>query len=331
MQIIEKENEANKNPFSDNKEIKNDLKDKMVNEDLKEEVKLHPDIVLIEKESVPTKENSNTNELESLEDTDEDNIEVIIEKLNECKNNYHKRMAKENKINNQLMEIEKRKRMEEEESIKLIKEMQKDEEEELKRRQEIDEESLKLIKAMEEEEKADQEERRRQGEEDNATNCEICLDKIDITDLLPLDRCGHLYHPKCLRRYFETEINARHFPLTCPTCKSEVSSLDMKDILPPNLLKKWDEYSFKKIIDSNPQDYSYCPTPDCPYVFVLDEGEDSNDFTCPQCAKHYCLNCHCEFHYGKSCAEYRVSNNFLVITYITIRKKIRNSLQLSEE
>lgn len=75
---------------------------------------------------------------------------------------------------------------------------------------------------------------------------------------------------------------------------------------------KWDEYTFKKVIESNPDDFSYCPTPDCPYVFVWEAGKDTNDYTCPQCQQHYCLNCRCVYHMGQSCKEYQINAKYTV-------------------
>ncbi len=48
--------------------------------------------------------------------------------------------------------------------------------------------------------------------------------------------------------------------------------------------------------------YSWCPTADCKYVFIIDPG--NLDFTCAVCKKRYCLSCKVEYHNGQSCKEY---------------------------
>eukprot|EP00826_Nyctotherus_ovalis_P003061 TRINITY_DN10614_c0_g1_i5.p1 TRINITY_DN10614_c0_g1~~TRINITY_DN10614_c0_g1_i5.p1 ORF type:complete len:322 (+),score=57.50 TRINITY_DN10614_c0_g1_i5:487-1452(+) len=180
-----------------------------------------------------------------------------------------------------------------------------------RRRKKEEEETIRFINEMQEQEEAEREIRRQRVEEGNPTNCDICLEKIEAKDLLPLDRCGHLFHPACLRQYFETEIGFRRLPLVCPLCRIEVSVMDIKDFLTADGQAKWEEYTFKKAVESNPDNFSFCPTPDCSYVFVWDPS-DTSDFTCPTCAKRYCLNCRCAFHTDQSCKEYQISSKFTV-------------------
>jgi len=54
---------------------------------------------------------------------------------------------------------------------------------------------------------------------------------------------------------------------------------------------------------------SWCPTPDCKYVFAYDEKEDEGFFHCPMCKKQYCLKCRVAFHKDMTCKEYQISNN----------------------
>lgn len=182
-----------------------------------------------------------------------------------------------------------------------------------KKRKEEEDETIRLIKAIQMEEEMEREKRRQAEEEKNLSNCDICLEKIEAKDLMPLDRCGHLYHPSCIGKYFEVQIESRCLPLVCPLCEIEVTLLDVKEFLNSTSQKKWEEYSFRKVIDSNPDNFSYCPTPDCSYVFVWDQKNDTSEFRCPQCNKHYCLNCRCVYHVGQTCKEYQISANFSVI------------------
>ena len=181
---------------------------------------------------------------------------------------------------------------------------------ELRKKRE-EEDSLKLINEMKEQDDLEIELRRRKAEESNPSNCDICLEQIAAKDLLPLDTCGHLFHPICLRTHFQNEIETRRLPLICPICRVEVTAMDVKDFLTPALQAKWEEYTFKKVVESNPEDFSFCPTPDCSYVFVWSQN-DTSDFTCPICKKHYCLNCRCAYHDGQTCKEYQISSKFTV-------------------
>ena len=56
-------------------------------------------------------------------------------------------------------------------------------------------------------------------------------------------------------------------------------------------------------------DASWCPTPDCKYAFIYDPENDSKEFNCPRCSKHYCLKCRVEWHTDLSCEEYEESKD----------------------
>eukprot|EP01022_Parablepharisma_sp_SALTPOND_P030553 TRINITY_DN765_c0_g1_i1.p1 TRINITY_DN765_c0_g1~~TRINITY_DN765_c0_g1_i1.p1 ORF type:complete len:335 (+),score=32.50 TRINITY_DN765_c0_g1_i1:1689-2693(+) len=180
-------------------------------------------------------------------------------------------------------------------------------EEEKQKQEQMEQESLQYAKKLEAEERAELERKRQMEEEKNKAKCEICLDDIADSELLPLDSCGHIYHPECITRYIKTKIGERGYPIKCPNpkCKKDISMLDLNEFLEEEELKKFIDYSFKIAVEGNPADFSFCPTPDCQYIFVWEKGVDSNDFECPVCNKRYCLNCRCNYHVGKTCAQYR--------------------------
>ena len=68
------------------------------------------------------------------------------------------------------------------------------------------EESMKLIIALQEQEEREAEKRRLEIEKVTGPDCSICMEKIMSQDYLPLDRCGHLYHPRCIREYLKNEV-----------------------------------------------------------------------------------------------------------------------------
>ncbi len=184
-----------------------------------------------------------------------------------------------------------------------------------------DEKSLELIKKLQEEEKKELEEVRRKRDSENLdkAECKICMDRIEPTEYNPLEPCGHLFHMKCLRKYVETQMDARTFPILCPLpeCKSDIDTTYIKELLEEDTFKLFDQYSFKSFVEGKTDEYSCCPTPDCSYVFVWLSKEDSNDFTCPKCKKRYCLNCKCLFHKGMTCKEYEVNNKHTVRVHET--------------
>jgi len=141
--------------------------------------------------------------------------------------------------------------------------------------------------------------------------CQICLVAIGESDLLPLDACGHLFHPPCILQHLELCITESKFPIMCPYrgCGQEISILDIKERLSEEMAEKFEEFSFKHFVGLNKSDLFCCPTPDCKYVFQFACEEE---FTCPVCQKHYCLRCQVDFHEGMTCEQYRKVNSHLV-------------------
>jgi hypothetical protein len=133
-------------------------------------------------------------------------------------------------------------------------------------------------------------------------DCQICYDTIGVGDYLPLDGCGHMFHPTCIVEHLENEINQRRFPLLCPfgNCKKEIRDMDLQDRLSPEMYAKYQEFCFNA-------ELSCCPTPDCKYVFIWTQ-EDPH-FQCPSCNKHYCLKCRCDWHKDLTCEENKKLTN----------------------
>jgi len=172
--------------------------------------------------------------------------------------------------------------------------------------------NMELIKKLEEEDKKQVELSRKLKEDENLEKavCMICFDKIDPTQYNPLEPCGHLFHAPCFKAYVDNKISSREFPIFCPIleCKAEIDGSFIKEIIESSEFEKFDQYSFKFLVERNSEEYSCCPTPDCSYVFVWVAKEDSNDFTCPKCKKRYCLNCRVAYHTGMTCKEYEINN-----------------------
>jgi len=172
---------------------------------------------------------------------------------------------------------------------------------------------MELIKQLQEEEnKMNQELDDRKKKEDDVMNeimCSICLGGLIDEDFIPLEACEHMFHTNCFSEYLKSEINSRHFPIKCPSnCGQEVSQVDMVQVLDQDLVDKFYDYSLQKYVSTHADEISCCPTPNCTYAFVQDEGEDDNVLTCPLCKKKYCLNCRVDFHKGMTCKEYQINN-----------------------
>lgn len=128
-------------------------------------------------------------------------------------------------------------------------------------------------------------------------------ERREKSKIFPLQACEHVFHGKCLRKYFQTQIDNRQFPLKCPEhkCKKDVMSYDIKELLPRDLLDKYYFNTFSLAADAQ-KDISWCPTADCSFAFVFEEGD--TELQCPTCKNHYCLDCRVQFHNGQTCKEY---------------------------
>jgi len=83
---------------------------------------------------------------------------------------------------------------------------------------------------------------------------------------------------------------------------------DLEGLVSKDDLSKYREFSLKNYLDLHSEEVSWCPTADCPFVFINEEK--ITDFTCPVCKERYCFNCMVKYHDGQTCAEYKINNKF---------------------
>jgi ariadne-1 len=135
--------------------------------------------------------------------------------------------------------------------------------------------------------------------------CKICMDPIPKAELLPLENCGDVLHKACMAQYLNVLINDRKFPLVCPLpeCRREINVTDITERLEPADFARFTEFSFNDFVQTNMQDMTCCPTPNCSYVFS--KQCPITMFVCPSCEHVYCLECKCSYHKGESCEQYQ--------------------------
>jgi hypothetical protein len=64
---------------------------------------------------------------------------------------------------------------------------------------------------------------------------------------------------------------------------------------------------FSSYIQSNPQKFKYCTTPDCTQIYQCDTGKQFHK--CPSCFSEICSSCNEEAHEGMTCEERRIQSN----------------------
>lgn len=159
------------------------------------------------------------------------------------------------------------------------------------------------------------------------TICPICYDK----PTLPIELgCGHNYCLSCFRHYLVSVPETKTFPLFCMgdegNCKTPIPIPTLRKHLTQLQFDRLVEIAFFTYIEKNPNKIRYCPTPDCPQVYMCSSsGKDiatdkkrdkemelrgetihSQFQQCPSCLMSICTSCHDEAHAGITCAEMRL-------------------------
>jgi IBR domain, a half RING-finger domain/Zinc finger, C3HC4 type (RING finger) len=135
--------------------------------------------------------------------------------------------------------------------------------------------------------------------------CPICFDDVENSFRLA---CGHACCNGCLRHFLTTAYNTKLFPLSCigndGTCGRLISIPTIEIFLLPAQANTLLDLSFQDYLDRHPQEFKYCPTPDCPQIYRLEEGKGV--VHCPSCFGTCCVSCHGEDHEGFSCEEWKL-------------------------
>lgn len=152
---------------------------------------------------------------------------------------------------------------------------------------------------------------RRNKSKDKAEPCPVCLDfLIDSVTF----QCGHQVCRGCLRRYLEIAGDHKMFPLRClgngGTCEELLPLNVCRKLTSKELFHSLLESSFGAFVQSRPDEYFYCPTPDCPQVYRL-VGPAGSVLQCPECLICICTSCHKEQHEGEQCTEISEENDRL--------------------
>jgi len=164
--------------------------------------------------------------------------------------------------------------------------------------EEEEELSMKLIQQLQKEEQLAEE--RRQGK----ANCQVCLENLYSRAFKPIEKCTHVFHEDCIVQYLKTKIDQKGLPIKCPSqdCDNNITLADVVDLLGHDYQEKYVAYSIECFVDSKPQEVGCCPTANCPYAFLSQES--GTEFSCPVCKRMYCLNCQMEMHEGITCELY---------------------------
>lgn len=138
------------------------------------------------------------------------------------------------------------------------------------------------------------------------SDCVVCLCQPEDPILL---HCGHQYCKSCFSQYVASAAESRTLPLVCVgnECKSNIplSMITLHASLPDQ--DALFHTAFQAHVASHPDQYRYCPTPDCQYIYRV--GPPDAGVQCRLCLTHICTHCHVEQHEGISCEDYLASHD----------------------
>ena len=168
-----------------------------------------------------------------------------------------------------------------------------------------------LAKQIEEEEKILFQIQANKDAQKQIKKCEICLEDfslLDNTNYFLNYNC--VIHNKCFDEMVKSAVESNNLPIKCPNCGTDIHPNFIEDSISnanPQLINKYDKFSWNNFLQKNRDEYSSCPTPGCEYMFFFEPGEIN--FLCPWCSKNYCLNCKDEWHRGMTCKQYKDSRD----------------------
>ena len=148
----------------------------------------------------------------------------------------------------------------------------------------------------------------RVSDSDTQTICPACF--TEVIDPISLT-CGHVFCTECLQLFLRSACSDFKL-LCCPAVQSDVKTMcDTRVTFPVirRLLNSSEEgallrTSFLSYVASHPNEYQFCPSPDCEMVYPS-TGAGGTVIQCPSCLLRICSSCHVEVHEGLSCPEYQ--------------------------
>jgi hypothetical protein len=139
--------------------------------------------------------------------------------------------------------------------------------------------------------------------------CPICFCEAES----PIQTsCKHTYCLECFEACCKSAASTSKvkFQIKCQgdegTCATVFNLPELKDRLSSSVFETVLKSSFEEYIHRHPEDFHYCPTPDCGYIYRCTTalGSKSPAYTCPNCFEPLCTSCRAR-HGNYTCVEYK--------------------------
>jgi len=186
-----------------------------------------------------------------------------------------------------LIQIQKKREQERkqtEETEALIKQLQKNDEKNLKEHNQL--------KAMHE-----------------LFSCPICTEECDREFIFQLTSCSHKFCRSCMRAAVCADLEQQKLPIRCASCVGEnkktlLTQAEILSVLVPNEQKHYHKVEFE--LTATREGIAKCPKPNCTGYIVVEEGLLA---ICPisTCQYKWCKKCNVpwdEDHKDRTCEQY---------------------------
>ena len=118
--------------------------------------------------------------------------------------------------------------------------------------------------------------------------------------------CRHTYCTGCLKHMLISATDGNNVPICCigdeGRCKTPIPLPTIERFISPARLTQIFENSFRVHLELHPNEYRFCPTPDCTQIYRVSK-EDSAVIQCPACLIETCSHCHKPPHRELTCEE----------------------------
>jgi len=170
------------------------------------------------------------------------------------------------------------------------------------------------------------------NEDNEMSQCGVCFMEIEANETFyVLKGCQHSFHSDCIAMQLNAACQPTGTrPVLCATCNANICLSDVQHILESQeKYKQLLSLSITNYIDTHPNQFKHCPTPDCVMIYSVAARNQGNEqaadeekkqaaeadtgdehiFNCTQCMKQYCLKCDVPYHFGLSCDAYELSKD----------------------
>jgi len=136
---------------------------------------------------------------------------------------------------------------------------------------------------------------------DRTQTCPLCFREPIYS--IPLG-CRHVYCTGCLGRMLISATDGRSIPICCigdeGLCKTPIPLPVIERFISPARLTKMLENTFRVYLEQHPDEYRFCPTPDCTQIYRV-STEGPAVIQCPACLTETCSHCHESLHRELAC------------------------------